>query len=88
VIHTRAGYAPRKSDDEVAKLNDDMIPAIVRRMAGTDSTLKESPEALDAKLLDARAEAAMAKLAKEHPPAQILVNPVPSDPPKILEPGK
>jgi hypothetical protein len=88
MIHSRPGYAPRRDDAAPAKLNADMVPAINRPPLGNNSNLKETTEALDAKLLDARAEAAMAKLALEHPPAQILVNPTPSDPPKVLEPGK
>jgi len=70
-----------------ARLNDDMVPAINRKPLEAKSNLKEPQQHSEA-LLDARTEAAMAKLAKEHPPADILVNPTPSDPPKILEPGK
>lgn len=88
MIHSRPGFAPRHSDQVPARLNDDMIPAINRKPLGGSSTLKEAKVGEHEALLDARTEAAMAKLAKEHPPADILVNPTPSDPPKILEPGK
>jgi hypothetical protein len=84
MIHSRPGYAPRTSDEVPAKLNADMIPAIHRRKLTEASPLKQPSEAL----LDARTEAAMARLAKEHPAPEILVNPHPSDPPQVLEPGK
>jgi len=71
-----------------ARLNDDMIPAINRKPLGGKSTLKEAEVGEHEQKLDALTEAAMARLAKEHPPAEILVNRTPSDPPKILEPGK
>lgn len=88
MIHSRPGFAPRHSDKVPARLNDDMIPAINRKPLISDSNLKEGgPEAAQHQL-DARTEAAMAKLAKEHPPVDILVNPTPSEPPKVLEPGK
>lgn len=86
MIHSRPGYAPRKSDQAIARLNDDMIPAINRKPLAETTNLKEAP--VGEHKLDARTEVAMAKLALEHPPAEILVNPTPSDPPKILEPGK
>jgi hypothetical protein len=88
MIHSRPGFAPRHSDRVPAKLNDDMIPAINRKPLTPDSNLKGGgPEAAQHQL-DARTEAAMAKLAREHPPTELLVNPTPSDPPKILTPGK
>lgn len=84
--HSRPGFGIRFSDRVPARLNDDMIPAINRKPLGGSSPPKEA--AVGEHKLDARTEAAMAKLALEHPPAEILVNPTPSDPPKILEPGK
>jgi hypothetical protein len=89
MIHSRPGYAPRRTDTVPARLNDDMIPAIHRKPLKEDSNLKQLPQE---HALDARTAAAMEKLAREHPPAtagpDILVNPTPSEPPKILEPGK
>jgi hypothetical protein len=79
--HSRPGFAVRYSDQAIAKLNDDMIPAINRKQAAPNTNLKEGS-------LDERTAAAMAKLAKEHPAPNILVNPSPTEPPKVLEPGK
>lgn len=88
MIHSRPGFAPRFSDRVPAKLNEDMVPAINRKPLVGGSPLKEAIVGEHEKLLDARTEAAMKKLAQEHPPTDILVNPTPTDPPKILEPGK
>lgn len=88
MIHSRPGFAPRHSDQVIAKLNDDMVPAINRKPLVSDKPAKESQVGEHEGLLDARTEEAMARLAKEHPPAQVLVNPTPTEPPKILEPGK
>ena len=85
MIHSRPGYAPRHTDTVPARLNDDMIPAIHRKPLKEDSNLKQLPQE---HALDARTAAAMEKLAREHPVPDILVNPTPSEPPKILEPGK
>jgi hypothetical protein len=82
--HSRPGYAPRSSEETPAKLNADMIPAIHRKQQPQTSTLKQPSE----ELLNARAEAAMGKLAKEHPPVELIVNPTPSVAPQVLEPGK
>lgn len=87
MIHSRPGFSPRYSDQVPAKLNDDMVPAIHRKPLAESSNLKE-PQKHDEKVLDARTEEIMAKLAREHPPVEVLVNPNPTDPPKILEPGK
>ena len=86
MIHSRPGFAPRHSDQVPARLNDDMIPAINRKPLGESTTLREAE--VGEHKLDERTEAAMAKLAKEHPPVEVLVNPSPTEPPKILEPGK
>jgi hypothetical protein len=83
MIHSRPGFAPRHSDKVPAKLNADMVPAIHRKPLTENTNLKNG-----APSLDARGAAAMEKLAREHPVPEILVNPTPSDPPKILEPGK
>jgi hypothetical protein len=87
MLHSRPGFAPRHSDQVPAKLNDDMVPAIHRKPLVDSSNLRQPKEHSEA-LLDARTEEAMAKLAREHPPAEVLVNPNPTEPPKILEPGK
>jgi hypothetical protein len=83
--HSRPGFSTRTNDQVPAKLNADMIPAIHRKPLVEGSTLRQEPQEHK---LDERTEAAMKKLALEHPPAEILVNPTPSEPPKILEPGK
>jgi hypothetical protein len=85
MIHSRPGFAPRTSDEVPAKLNADMIPALHRKPLTESSNLVHAPQEHS---LDARTEAAMARLAKEHPAPDILVNPAPSDPPQVLEPGK
>jgi hypothetical protein len=89
MIHSRPGFAPRRTDTAPAKLNEDMVPAIHRKPLKESSNLKHAPQE---HALDERTKAAMEKLAREHPPVaagpDILVNPTPSDPPKILEPGK
>jgi hypothetical protein len=85
MIHSRPGFAPRHSDRVPAKLNADMVPAIHRKPLAENSNLKHGPTD---QALDARAAAAMEKLSREHPAPEILVNPVPSEPPKILEPGE
>lgn len=94
MIHSRPGYAPRKVDDEVAALNADMIPALHRGAKPTSSPLKTNLDdrtlAAHAKMLDAQmalakaqAEAEAAKIGPE-----VLVNPMPSPAPLVLEPGK
>ena len=94
MIHSRPGYAPRKADDAVATLNADMIPAINRGKSKDTTPLKAALQsradlahekmrkAQDALNL-AQAQAAAAKVGPE-----ILVNPVPSAAPVVLEPGK
>ena len=54
MIHSRPGFAQRSTDDTVAKLNDDMIPAIHRDAPKETTPLKQS--------LQARAEVAHEKL--------------------------
>ena len=84
MIHSRPGYAPRTSEQAVAKLNADMVPAMHRKQPVDPSKPAQPSEVL----LDARTEAAMQRLALEHPAPEIIVNPTPSDPPHVLEPGK
>ena len=85
MIHSRPGFAPRHNDKAPAKLNSDKVPALNR---------KPKDEALSTLDLDARTAKAMEKLtAQRHAAAlaagpEILVNPAPTDPPLVLEPGK
>jgi hypothetical protein len=85
MLHSRPGFAPRHSDKVPAKLNADMVPAINRKSPENTSPLHQAAEEHH---LDARTQAAMAKLAQQHPPKDLLTNPAPSEPPKILTPGK
>jgi hypothetical protein len=85
MIHSRPGFAPRHTDKAPAKLNADMIPAIHRKPLVENSNLKNGAPV---GALEARVTADMERLAREHPTPEILVNPTPSEPPKILEPGK
>lgn len=94
MIHSRPGFAPRRSDETVAKLNEDMIPAINRSRAETKSPVREN--------LQSKAEAQWEKLRKQQDATNLalaqaaaakvgpdlLVNPAPSPAPKVLEPGK
>jgi hypothetical protein len=95
MIHSRPGFAPRRSDETVARLNEDMIPAINRIKTETPSPVKHTNlqskadyafeklrKAREATAL-AEAQAAAAKVGPE-----LLVNPAPSAPPVVLEPGK
>ena len=94
MIHSRPGFAQRSTDDTVAKLNDDMIPAIHRDAPKETTPLKQSLQARaevaheklkraqDALNL-AQAQAAAAKVGPD-----LLINPSPTAPPAILEPGK
>jgi hypothetical protein len=84
MIHSRPGFASVVTRDEhkvrspaPAQLNADMIPALHRKQVQTASPL------------DARTAAAVAKLEAEKVASpEILVNPAPSAPPVVLEPGK
>ena len=94
MIHSRPGFATRKADDAVARLNADMIPAINRTKEETSSPLKQT--------LQAKADAQWEKLKRQQEAANLavaqaiaakvgpdlLVNPAPSAPPTVLEPGK
>jgi hypothetical protein len=94
MIHSRPGFAPRRSDEAVAQLNDDMVPAIHRGAPKESTSLKQSLQsraevaheklkrAQDALNL-AQAQAAAAKVGPD-----LLINPAPTEPPAILEPGK
>lgn len=101
MIHSRPGYAPRTNDSQVAKLNEDMIPAINRKSptaAAGQSDLKARLEnrklktkpAADPVVSDAPieppADIAAAALLAAGP--QLILNPEPSATPQVLEPGK
>lgn len=83
--HSRPGFASRTSDDEPAKLNQDMIPAIHRKTAEGVSPLKNNGPSLE-QMLNARAEEH--RSAKVHAAPDLLVNPAPSATPHVNEPGK
>jgi hypothetical protein len=94
MIHSRPGFAPRTNEEDVAKLNTDMVPAINRGAPAQSTPLKQTLQsraeiandrlrkAQDAVNL-AAAQAAAAKIGPE-----ILVNPSPTAAPLVLEPGK
>jgi hypothetical protein len=93
MIHSRPGFATRTTDEAPAKLNADMIPAINRAHKETDTPLKQSLQSradiAHKKLQDAAAALAQAQAlsdaAKVGP--ELLINPAPSAPPKVNEPG-
>ena len=94
MIHSRPGFAPRTTDDEVGILNPDMIPAINRAEREATTPLKQT--------LQSKAEYAFAKLKAKQEAAAIaeaqavaakvgpdlLINPAPTEPPHVNEPGK
>lgn len=95
MIHSRPGFAPRTDDSKPAALNSDMIPAINRPKLGEEKTpAKHNLDARTAaaykKLQDAQEAVALATmqadLAKVGP--DLLVNPNPTEAPRVLEPGK
>lgn len=93
MIHSRPGFAPRKSDAAPAKLNDDMIPALHRKRKEKNATpLKqiELPKSAREAAADALHEQMVreAQIAAERAGPEILVNPSPSEPPVVNEPGK
>jgi hypothetical protein len=84
MIHSRPGFAPRKSDAAPAKLNQDMVPAINRTGPKASPLVNASPSF--EQMLNARAEEH--RSAKLHAAPELLVNPTPSATPKVNEPGK
>ena len=85
MIHSRPGFASRRSDAAPAKLNADMIPAINRNAPKESSPLVQT--------LQAKADEAHAKMVIEAQllaakGGDVLVNPSPSVAPHINEPGK
>jgi hypothetical protein len=94
MIHSRPGFASRSSDAAPAKLNDDMVPALHRDKKETSTPLKQSlqsraDQAFEKLKADrealalAEAQAIASKLGPE-----LLINPAPTEPPRVLEPGK
>lgn len=93
MIHSRPGFAPRKSDVAPAKLNKDMIPALHRAKDKADvSTLKqiELPRTAREIAADALHEQIVreAQIAAQRAGPEILVNPAPTEPPVVNEIGK
>lgn len=93
MIHSRPGFAPRKTDDQVAKLNEDMIPALHRTAKTETMPLKQSLQSkadeAHAKLIAKRAlEDAQAAAARAAAGTELILNHAPSAPPAVLEPGK
>lgn len=93
MIHSRPGFSTRRTDDAVAKLNDDMIPAIHRAAPKESTPLKQSLQAradqAHEKLIAKRAlEDAQAAAARAASGPELLINPHPSAAPVVLEPGK
>jgi hypothetical protein len=95
MIHSRPGFAPRNSEETVARLNDDMVPAIHRGKKKEETTplqktlqtrADEAFERLRRQQVAAAQAEAMAIAAKVGP--DLLVNPTPSAAPLVLEPGK
>jgi hypothetical protein len=94
MIHSRPGYAPRTHDQQIAKLNEDMIPAINRK--SPEEKAKEPPPKLDLshrKLKNPPAPAGgvpadVLKAAERAAGPELILNPKPSATPKVLEPGK
>ena len=92
MIHSRPGYAPRTSDQQIAKLNEDMIPTINRK--SVEEQAKEVPK-LDLshrKLKKPPTPApdvpADVLSAAEHAGPELILNPEPSPTPQVLQPGK
>jgi hypothetical protein len=88
MIHSRPGYAPRTHEQQIAKLNEDMIPAINRKSPEEQA---KNPPKLDLshrklkKLPDVPAD--VLKAADRAGP-ELILNPAPSPTPQVLEPGK
>jgi hypothetical protein len=90
MIHSRPGFASRRSDTAPAKLNQDMIPALHRKQKPESTTLRQiekTPREIAADLAYAQ-NLAEARAAAERAGPEILVNPLASDPPVVKEPGK
>jgi hypothetical protein len=94
MLHSRPGFAQRSSDETVAKLNEDMVPALHRNAPKETTPLKQS--------LQSRADAAFEKLQKAQDALNLaqaqaaaskvgpdlLINPAPTVTPHVNEIGK
>jgi len=94
MLHSRPGFAPRRTDTAPAKLNADMIPALHRSSPKTESPepkvdlqsradvahkkLKAAQDALNL----AHAQAMAAKMGPD-----LIINPSPTEPPHVNEIG-
>lgn len=87
MIHSRPGYMPRKNDQQVAKLQPDMIPAI-NRAPGDDATAMPNLEEKLAARTAGKTFTPPADVLKAAQAAEIIPNPSPSAPPRVLAPGK
>jgi hypothetical protein len=88
MIHSRPGFASRKSDTAPAKLNQDMVPALHRKPKVEEPTpLKQTAREVAADLLHEQMVKEAQAIAQRAGP-EILVNPHASATPKTLEPGK
>jgi hypothetical protein len=90
MIHSRPGFATRTKDSAVAKLNDDMIPALHRKARPNESPLKHLEKTAREIAADILHEqmTADALAAAERSGPELLVNPAPSATPLVNEPGK
>jgi hypothetical protein len=90
MIHSRPGFTPRTNDQQVAKLQPDMIPAINRTPLGEATTMPSLEEKLanrtKSKAFSVPKEVLDAAARDTGP--QLILNPTPSAMPKVLEPGK
>jgi hypothetical protein len=100
MIHSRPGFATRTSEDEVANLNADMIPALHRNRDKQEGEPKNSSSLKQ--VLDARTDAASKSIqaardalhlaemqaAANKVGPDLLINPTPSDTPIITDPHK
>ena len=84
MIHSRPGFASRTNDTVPAKLNTDMVPALHRKSSKESTTLKTNGPSFEAMLEAHKHEHAQHQATAP----EILVNPTPSDPPHVIEPGK
>jgi hypothetical protein len=90
MLHSRPGFAPRRSDKAPSKLNPDMVPAIHRKVLGVPTPLRQIERTAREIAADILHEQMVAEalIAAQRQGPEILVNPLPSEPPTVLEPGK
>jgi hypothetical protein len=91
--HSRPGFAPRQDDTAPAALNSDMVPALHRKtVEARPSPVRDGGISLSARL-EAHAKMPPAPVQTRaqipiEPAPQVIVNPEPSAPPHVNEPGK